>query len=164
MNSRFAAISMLVLLAFTPASPGAGKKDNKASVSFHMETESTDNPKMIFPQLANGETRFFRRMPEFSTKDIVSFSPFPAEGGGDYGILLKLKSHSANRLSGITNANQGRWIISQLNGRVIDGFFIDKQVDDGVIVIWKGVTLEDIAVLDEQLPRIGEEGKKKKKK
>jgi hypothetical protein len=140
-----------------------GKKENKASVTFHIETEASDNPKMIFPQLTNGQKRFYRRTPDISLKDVVSFSPFPADFG-DYGIVLKLKGSASNRLAALTNMNQGRWMISQINGRVVDGVNIDKQVDDGRLVIWKGVTLEDIAVLDQELPRMGEEGKKKKKK
>ncbi|MEI6175718.1 MAG: hypothetical protein WCS43_02400 [Verrucomicrobiota bacterium] len=129
-----------------------------------METDENENPKMTFKQLANGQTRFFRRMPEFSTKDIVSFSPFPSEVGEGYGVIFKLKDNAARRLSAITNVNQGRWMIAQVNGRIVDGVFIDKQVDDGALVIWKGVTLQDVTLFDTSLPRIGEEGKKKPKK
>lgn len=153
---------MMAILSFTPAAFASGKKENKASITFHMETESTDNPKMTFPQLANGQKRFFRRLPEVSTKDIESFSPFPSEFGGDYGIVLKLKRTATNRLAAITNANQGRWMIAQVNGHVVDGILIDKQIDDGVLVIWKGVSLTDIATLDETLPRADGKGKKKK--
>jgi len=156
--------SVLVLVAVTFASPAraSGKKENKASVTFHMETEGSDNPKMIFPQLANGQTRYFRRLPEISTKDIVAFSPFPSDVGEDYGVVLKLKGNATNRLAALTAANQGRWMISQVNGRVVDGFLIDKQVNDGFVVIWKGVTLADTKILDAEFPRIGAEGKKKK--
>ncbi|HEX7260529.1 MAG TPA: hypothetical protein VF258_01825 [Luteolibacter sp.] len=163
MNPRLAALLMMAVLALAPAAFAGGKKENKASITFHMETEGTDNPKMIFPQLANGEQRFFRRMPEIATKDIESFSPFPSEFGGDYGLALKLKRPAANRLAAITNANQNRWMITQINGRVVDGILIDKQIDDGVLVIWKGVTLADINILDDVLPRADEAGKKKKK-
>lgn len=163
MNSRFAALLMLAVLVFIPSAFASGKKEPKVSVTFHLETDATDNPKMIFPQQANGQRRFFRRLPEISTKDILSFSPFPSEVDGGYGIAVKLKSSAVNRLAAVTNANQGKWMISQVNGHVLDGFFIDKQIDDGVLVIWKGITLADIALLDEELPRAGEEGKKKKK-
>ncbi|GAA5118805.1 hypothetical protein JIN84_22625 [Luteolibacter yonseiensis] len=162
MNRRFAAFLMLAFLALAPSAFASGKKESKASITFHMETEATDNPKMIFPQLANGQQRYFRRMPEIGTKDIVSFSPFPSEAG-DYGVVVRLKSNAAARLSAITNANQGKWMISQVNGNVVNGFLIDKQVDDGVVVIWQGVTLADITLLDEELPRTGANGKKKKK-
>ena len=161
---RVAASYLAVVLAIAPAASASGKKEAKASVTFHLETEGTDNPKMIFPQLANGQQRFFRRLPEVTLKDMVSFSPFPSEVGEDYGIVFKMKVSATNRLGAITAANQGRWMISQINGRVVDGVMIDKQINDGFVVIWKGVTLADIAVLDEDLPRIGAEGQKKKKK
>ena len=115
-----------------------------------------------FPQLANGKQRFFRRLPEFATKDIFSFNPFPSEIGADYGIVIKLKGGAINRLAAISNANQGRWMIAQVNGRIVDGVFLDRQIDDGVLVIWKGISLADITLLDEDLPRAGAAGKKKK--
>lgn len=163
MKSFTATLTMMLCIALAPTLLASGKKEGKATVSFHMETEATDNPKMIFPQLANGQTRYFRRMPEITTADMVAFSPFPSGFGDDYGIVFKLKGHSTNRLAAITNANAGRWLISQVNGRVVDGVKIDKQVNDGFIVIWKGVTLPDITLFDETLPRLGEEGNKKKK-
>ncbi len=164
MKTRRAALLIMAALALAPVAHASGKKETKTAVSFHMETEGTDNPKMIFPFLANGKERFFRRLPEISMKDVMSFNPFPSEfGGGDYGVVFKLKGSAANRFTAITSANSGRWMISQINGRVVDGFLIDKPVTDGQIVIWKGVTLQDIALLDAEFPRIGQEGQKKKK-
>lgn len=160
MNLRFAALLMLNLLALASPLCAMGKKENKASVTFHMETEATDNPKMIFPQQVGAQTRYFRRLPEISLRDVVSFSTFPSDGGESFGIVLKLKSNAMNRLAAVTAANQGRWLISQVNGRAVDGVIIDKQVNDGFIVIWKGLTAADIAILDEELPRIGAENKK----
>jgi hypothetical protein len=164
MQTRRAALLMMLAFALTPAVFASGKKEMKATVSFHMETEATDNPKMIFGQMAYGKTRYFRRMPEVTTKDVDSFSPFPSDAGGDdYGIVFILKENAAKRLSAITNVNSGRWMLAQINGRVVDGVLIDKQVDDGRLVIWKGATLADVSIFDEALPRIGQKGKKKKK-
>ena len=164
MQHRLTALLMVGVMAFAPALHASGKKEAAASVSFHIETDANDNPKLIFPQLTNGQTRHFRRMPEITTKDIVSFRPFPSEIGGDYGVMFQLKDHSTKRLAAVTNMNSGRWLVAQLNGRIVDGVLIDKQIDDGFIVIWKGVTLPDIAILDESIPRTGGDGKKKKKK
>jgi hypothetical protein len=33
-------------------------------------------------------------------------------------------------------------------------------VDDGLVVVWKGLSIEEIVLLDEALPRIGEKKKK----
>lgn len=160
MQSRIAALTMMVVLALTPGVFAGGKKENKTSVTFHLETEASDNPKMIFPQLANGQTRYFQRLPSISLKDMVAFSPFPSTMGDDYGLIFRLKPNAATRLAAITAANQGRWLIAMLNGRVVDGVTIDKQVTDGVIVIWKGVSLADVDLLDKELPRAGAAKKK----
>ena len=152
---------MMTVLALAPPLFASGKKENKASVTFHIETEASENPKMIFPQVVGEQTRYFRRMPEIGMKDIVSFSPFPSDVGEGFGIVFRLKSNAVNRFAAITAANQGRWLISQVNGRAVDGVIIDKQVNDGFIVIWKGVTLADVELLDEQLPRADEANKKK---
>lgn len=157
----FALVPMLFCLATSLLSAG-GKADKPATLSFHLETEATDNPKMIFPQLANGETRYFRRIPEVASKDVESFSPFPSDDGSTYGVIFKLKQTAARRVAAITAANQGRWLIAMVNGRAVDGVLIDKTVEDGFLVIWKGITLDEISQYDEAVPRIGEKEKRKK--
>jgi len=153
MKSRVAALLMVAILALAPPLFGGGKNEPKASVTFHLETEATDNPKMIFPQGIGNQTHYFRRMPELGIKDIVSFSPFPSETGENFGIVFRLKSNATNRFAAVTAANQNRWLIAQVNGRAVDAVVIDKQVSDGVIVIWKGVTLADVKILEEEIPR-----------
>jgi hypothetical protein len=162
MQPRLAALLMLVFSVLTPAVFAGSKADTKASFTIHLETDANDNPKMIFSQMTNGKIRYFRRMPEITTKDVQSFSPFPSAVGDGYGIMFRLDDAAAKRYSAITNANQGRWMIAQMNGRVVDGFFIDRTINDGVVVVWKDVNLADIKVFDDSLPRIGQEGKKKK--
>jgi hypothetical protein len=164
MQARVAAILTLLFLAFCPALLAGGKPDAKFSATFHMEADGNDHPKMVFSQLANGKQRIFRRMPEISTKDIVSFSPFPSEVGDGYGVIFRLSPTATNRFASISAVNLNRWMIALVNGRVVDGVFIDKQINDGVLVIWKGLTLQDTELMDQSIPRIGEEGKKKKKK
>ena len=161
MKSHVAAFLMVAILALAPPLFGGGKNENKASVTFHLETEATDNPKMIFPQVIGNQTRYFRRMAEVSLKDFVSFSPFPSDTSEGFGIVFKLKSNAVNRFAAVTAANQSRWLIAQVNGRAVDAVIIDKQINDGFIVSWKGVTLADVKLLDEELPRPEEVNKKK---
>lgn len=163
MVSRRTCLVALLALVLPTAAPASGKKEAKCSVTFHIETDSSDNPKMIFPQQVNGQTRYFRRLPEVGTKDIVSFSPFPSEIDS-YGAMFRLKDNAAKRINAITTATQGRWLLAQVNGRVVDAVLIDKPVTDGMLVVWKRVTLADIALFDESFPRIGQENQKKKKK
>lgn len=162
MHPRFAAFIMTLVLALAPAAFAGGKKEAKSTVSFHIETAATDNPKMIVPQHIGGQQRFFMRSPDVDSKDIQSFSPFPSEVPDQYGIVFTVKPAAVGRLAAVTNVSQGSWMIAQLNGRVVDGVVIDKQIGDGRLVVWSGVTLQDITLLDQQYPRTGEEGKKKK--
>ncbi len=163
MHSRLTAFIMTVVLALAPAAFAGGKKEAKSTVSFHIETAGTDNPKMIVPQEIGGKQRFFMRSPEIDSREIESFAPFPSEVPDQYGVVFRVKPAAVGRLAAVTNVNQGRWMITQLNGRVVDGVIIDKQISDGRLVVWSGVTLQDIALLDQQYPRTGESGKKKKK-
>lgn len=140
-----------------------GKAEETPVVSFHLETDQAENPKMIFSIEIAGKTRHFRRLPEISTRDIAAFKPFPGDDGADtYGIVFQLKNPGARRLANITNANQGRMMLAMANGRAVDAVMIDKQVDDGFLVVWKGITEAEIQLYDKAAPRIGEDPKKRR--
>ena len=151
---------LVVLLMLVAVTAWAGGEKKAAQVSFHIETEGTDNPKMIFPSQVMGEQRFFRRTPEISSKDLVAFSPFPADDQASYGVLFQLKDNARTRLAAVTTNNQGKWLVCQAFGRIVDGVLVDKPVDDGALVIWSGLTLEEIRELDKVMPRIGEKKKR----
>lgn len=161
MQFRLAALLMMLVLALTPQLMAGSKREPKSMVSFHLEADATDNPRLISkPQTIGGKETYFRRTAEITTKDLEAFTPFPSDtGGDDYGVVFTLNSRAAKRLAAITNANQGRWIISQVNGRIVDGLLIDKPVEDGRLVIWKGVSLADIHGLDKDVPRHGKKPK-----
>jgi hypothetical protein len=161
MHTRLVALFSLILVALA-ATPlhAMGDKKKPFSVSAHIETDANENPKMIFPQAVGGQTRYFRRIPEISTKDIISFSPFPTEAGA-FGVVFRLKDNAAKRYSAVTNVNQQRWLLIMVNGRFTDAVLIDQPINDGLLVVWKGITLADIELFGQSLPRIGEENKKK---
>jgi hypothetical protein len=152
---RLFAIAVLALCPGLSAHAG-GKKGEDSGISFHMQGDASDNPKMVFGQLTNGQQMVYRRVPEFTTKDVAAFNPFPSQDGEGYGAVLQLKPSAKNRLAAITNANLNRWMLAMVNGRKVDAVLIDKQVDDGMLVIWKGIGAAEIEAFDKQVPRIGE--------
>lgn len=157
---------MLALLALAVALPAqlaraSAKPGEDPSLGFHLEMDATDNPRMIFPQEVGGKMRYFSRSSSITVTDIAAFSPFPSEDGQSYGVVFQLKPAAARRLSALTATHQGRWMISQVSGRVVDGVLVDRQVEDGLIVIWKGVTLAEIERYDKASPRIGATKKKR---
>ena len=136
-----------------------GNKGKKVDISFHIETEASDNPKMIFPHMVMGKQRFFRRIPEVSSIDFVAFSPFPADDQASYGVILRLKENARRRLAAVSQINSGKWLVCKAFGRIVDGVLVEDPVDDGLVVVWKGLSIEEIGLLDEALPRIGEKKK-----
>ena len=161
MNRRTFALLLSAVFGLVPVTARAGgKADDHVSLTFHLETDGNDNPKMVFPEQVSGKVRSFRRMSEFSEKDIESFAPFPSDDGVTYGLMIKLKAGGTRRLSAVTATNQDRWMVARISGRSIDGVLIDRQLDDGKLVIWKGVTSLEIKQLDKLAPRIGEPKKR----
>ena len=153
-------LGLLTAVLGVHSAQAAGDKKQAAVISFHIETEATDNPKMIFPHEVLGQQRFFRRIPELSSKDLIAFSPFPAEDQASYGVVFQLKENARRRFAAITSVSHGKWLVCQAFGRIVDGVIIDGPVDDGAVVIWKGLSIEEIHEIDKTIPRIGEPAKK----
>ncbi len=155
-------INTLIVVAFTFLADdlmAGGDKGKKVNISFHIETEASDNPKMIAEEVVMGKKRFFRRIPELSTSDFIAFTPFPADDQASYGVILQLKDTARKRFAAITEISNGKWLVCQAFGRMVDGVLVEDKVDDGVVVIWKGLSLEEIRQMDELIPRIGEKKK-----
>lgn len=155
-------INAVIVIAFVFLAGGVmagGNKGKKVDISFHIETEASDNPKMIFPHEVMGKQRFFRRIPEVSSIDFVAFTPFPADDQASYGVILQLKDNARRRLAAVTQISSGKWLVCQAFGRIVDGVLVEDTVDDGVVVVWKGLSLEEIGQMDESIPRIGEKKK-----
>lgn len=165
MFHRIKTLAALAFLCLAPTAMAGGKADDAPVISFHMETEATDNPKMTFPLQVGGQLRYFRLLSDISSRDVAAFGPFPDNLGGEtYGIALQLKPAAARRLSAVTAVSQGKWLVARVNGFPRDAVVIDKQIDDGFLIIWKGVTLQEINTYDKIAPRIGAKDDKKKKK
>jgi hypothetical protein len=152
---RLFAIAILSLSPGLTAHAG-GKKGEDSGISFHLQGDASDNPKMTFEQFNAGQKMVFRRNPEFLTKDIAAFNPFPSQDGQGFGAVLQLKPSAKNRLAAITNSNVNRWMLTVVNGRRVDAVYIDKEVTDGYLVIWKGIGAAEIEIFDKTVPRIGE--------
>ena len=165
MNRCIATLAALITLVAAPLGRAGGHPGELGMVTFHLEIDPDGATKKIaFSQMDDGKARYFLRSPEFTLKDMVAFSPTPSGAGEDYGLVFQLKPPARRRLQALSVANPGRYLLAQANGRVVDGVWIDKPVEDGMLVIWKGITTGDIKLFDKVLPRIGAKDKAKKPK
>jgi hypothetical protein len=152
------AISLLLVLTGQPVLAG-DKKGKDVALTFHMQTEIEGNPKMFFKINVAGKECAFSQMADFSSRDVVAFSPFLGDDQNTFGIVFQLKSSAKNKLENLSTANRGKYLCAKFNGRVVDAVMIDKTVTDGILVIWNGITDGEIKALDKLAPRIGEKKK-----
>ena len=155
---------LLSLLLIPTLATASGNKAPPASISFHMEGSAAEAPKFArqFETLAG--MGYFRKIPEVSTRNIISFSPFPADDKKTYGIVFKLNEQGRKRLLEATTMNQGRLLLALVNGQPLGVVRIDKPVNDGTLVIWSGVTQQEISLYDKVAPRTGEDHKEWKQR
>ena len=82
------------------------------------------------------------------------------------GTTVVRSLETAAGVSGLSagEAESGLFITPGYRLRVVDAVIIDKQITDGILVIWKGVTLPEIKAFDKVAPRLGEDPKTWKKR
>ena len=148
--AMFLRIGLILLAAcLLPQSAfAAGSKQGKAQISFHLQAEAGDSPKMVYPIMVGGNKMDFKRMPEVQTKDVAGYKAVPSKDKqGVYDIVVQLKPNAAKRLQMITNASRGRYMAGQLNGRPGEAVLINAQINDGILVIWGVANGEDLKTL-----------------
>jgi hypothetical protein len=153
---RALAILSLSLCLFAPGVHASGSKPEKTTLTFHLEVDQSEGSKFVFPQNVAGETRYFSTSPSLGTDDIAAVQPFPEADGMSYGATVKLTQRGAGRLSALSGANVGRLLLVFINGRLVNALRVDQMINDGTIVVWSGISEQDVAALNKVFPRVGE--------
>lgn len=161
--SRFFIILLMVCYAVLPSVCHANGKKTEVRISFHLEVDSSSGKNLSFPYEVAGRPRFFSKSSVLSHKDFIAFSTFPA-ADGTYGAKFLIEPRAAKRFYHVMRAARGQLLLSQVNGRFIDVTEVDVPVEDQTIVIWRGITNEEIAKYDELLPRIADLEKENRKR
>ena len=159
MNVLSSSLLLCAIFVLSLPAQASGKKTPPASISFHLEGSAVEAPKFAreFNTLAGA--KYFRKVPEVSSKNIEACSPFPADDDLTYGIVFKLNTQGSKRLNEVTTMHQGKLLLSLVNGQPLGVVRIDKPVTDGILVIWSGVTEQEVKLYDQIAPRIGEDPK-----
>ena len=132
---------------------GAGRKKGEFSISFHVEGDKSEGDKRVGEDVINGRTVYFRRLPVVTNKDFQGYWPFPADDGS-LGAAFKLSSTGLRRLNTTGLTERGRLMRVVVNMRKVDVMLIDKNPEDGILVLWKGLTEEELKKLEKTLPQI----------
>ncbi len=147
-------------LAHVNVASANGKKRPPVSITFHLEANSLEGRKLSIPAETPMGTKYIQKSPSFTTKDFIAYYPFVSPHENEmYGVTLQLGKAGAMRLKALSASNKGKYIVVNINGKVVDMIFVDKEVDGRVITIWRGVDPEFLALVNPILPKIGEKPK-----
>ncbi len=126
----------------------------KYQISVHVQGSSTDMSRDIIQFPYQGQQFIFKKVPEFSQRAIAAFESFASDDGMGSGLVLKLDAHGRNQLETVTRTHQGELLLTIVNGVPVDMIQIDRPVADGKFIVWRGVSDETIAEMEERLPHI----------
>ncbi len=147
---------LLILLAIGAVSLGLGKKYHNNLVSFHIQGDDHDNPKFMHTVKLGSDFREYKfaKIPSFTDRDIKWFYPFTSQYGTSFGAAFQLKSHSAIELKGLCLTNQGKLLGCRISNAPLQAVIIDKPIEDGVLVVWEGLTQEHLAEFRKRFPHV----------
>ena len=160
---RRSLLSILILALAHSTAYGLGPRPKKNRLTFHIEGDISDGPKMIFPLQMGNKKRFFQKTPVTFTKELTSLKHFRTEDG-TFGATFTFDKAARSRIAAFTTQNQDKWLVAMLNGRAVDGVYIDAPVNDGRLVIWQGIKQVEIIRFEYALPLTGENQKDWKKR
>ncbi|MEA3188935.1 MAG: hypothetical protein QOD99_2765 [Chthoniobacter sp.] len=138
------------------------KKQPPVTVHFHVEANAQDTASFATPVTMQNPPRqaFVEKIPFLTERDIASVFPFAAEDG-TMGCAFKLTEHGKFDLDAVSTDKRGKSIVAIVDGRQLVDMQIDKRVTDGIITVQRGLTPQEIALLEKKYPVLGQTKKKR---
>ncbi|MGB0328726.1 MAG: hypothetical protein ACPGJR_14475 [Akkermansiaceae bacterium] len=150
-------LPLFLLMTAVTALPawGGAKRPEKNRLTFHIQGNQADGPKMVFPVPIGNRQVFFSKTPVTLNKEILTLKHFQTKDS-TFGATFSFNKTGAQRIAAITTSEREKWLVAMLNGRPVDLVHIDKPVLDGKLVIWQGITLSEIIRFEYAMPITGE--------
>jgi hypothetical protein len=160
------ALTFLALL-FTAFTAAAGGKSPAPYIGLHVQGDEYEGAKFVKPNVVNGETKYFRIIPDVTTRHFSAFQAFVSEDGASYGAALRLNDEGLRALNVMCTTSQGRLARTIVNGKLLDIIHIDRVPADGYVIVWSGLSEDDLKLMSKKLRRLDDgqpgEGQKRKK-
>jgi hypothetical protein len=154
-----------LFLVLAAALAGAAGKSPRFSISFHAEGDEFEGERMVRPEVLHEKQRWFRIAPVLTSKNFKAFHPFPSEDGASYGAAFLLDDRGWDLLMDAATVDSGKLMRVWANGRPIDTQRIAKpRQDDHMIVVWRGLTADEIKTLRGMMPEMSSESGEPEKK
>jgi len=142
-------IPLIVLINPLSLPAGDGRPDH--TVSFHIEGREQDGPNRVFVETILGIEYFFNRIPDITHEHFASYYPFEARDGTTLGAAFFLNEKGRNNLVQLSTVNLNTYLVTVVDSRAVHYVKIDRPINDGIIIVWRGLTPEIIEWFDKKL-------------
>lgn len=140
---------------------GAKKKKTKVAIRFYPQAgnEGGDFSSPV-TLIHNGQSSSMSQMPLITEDEIVACQAVKV-ADGSYGVCFKLDQHGTNLLSQHTLSKRDTYLFGFVNGRHVIDLYIDRGVRNGEICFPRGLTANEVALIEQSF---GEDKKGSSKK
>jgi hypothetical protein len=132
----------------------AAGKSKGPFIGMHPEGDEHEGPRMVRPDIVAGEKKYFRISPEVSGRHFGAYSAFMADDGS-FGVALQLKEEGARALQVMCSNYQGKLARIIVNGRPVETLRLNQPPADGRVIVWSGLTRQDLELFDKSMKRVG---------
>ena len=129
-----------------PSGQAAGSKhrDPSIAIRFHAQVNTYDPTFAAQVKIGNPPRQIIvEKLPSISEHDIISFYPFKA-ADGTFAAAFQLDRHGSVVLQSLSTEKRGMIILAAVNTRPVVPLMVDKTIDDGIIYIPSGLTIDEI--------------------
>ena len=160
------ALALLLSLFCLVSGARAGGKSAGPYIGIHVQGDEYEGAKFVKPNVINGQTKFFRILPDVAARHFAAFQAFMAEDGASYGVALRLNDEGERAMAVMCSTSQGRLARMIVNGKLLDIIHLDRAPADGYVIVWGGLDEGDLKLLSKKLRRLdgGMPGEGTKKK
>lgn len=146
-----ALFSVLLVFALGATAWAVGGRTPDIRLSCHVEGSASETGEFVIPHETPSGERHFRKVPEFTQDRIRAYRVVETAQG--QALAIQLDEAGTMRLGALTVANRGGYLLIAVNGEPREFQRIDAPVEDGVVILWGGLSPEEIAALDRQVKR-----------
>ncbi len=138
-------VFIITSLASTICLALAGDTKNAVMpISFHLEQTAKISEEGSFTLSIANNSHFFSKNPIFSNEDIQMIKVFKSVDKDTLGMTCFLNPNGRRKLERISTQNVSSWLVCIINGKPVDFLYIDRQITDGQIVVWKNIEAADL--------------------
>lgn len=123
---------------------GSKHRDPSIAIRFHAQVNTYDPTFAAQVQVGSPPRRLLvEKIPSISERDIAAFYPFRAPDG-TFAAEFQLDRHGSVVLQALSTEKRGQIILVAVNTRPLVPLYVDKTINDGMIYVPSGFTLDEI--------------------